>query len=53
MSAPPEILQFFRRILKSRVLTQRQTVGNLNVMKQRLALAVPQLDLDKKNNITV
>lgn len=49
MSAPPEILQFFRRILKSRVLTQRQRAGNLNVMKQRLALAVPQFDLDKKN----
>lgn len=50
MSAPPEFLQFFCRILESCVLTQRQTAGNLNVVKQRLALAVPQFDLDKKNN---
>lgn len=53
MSAPPELLQFFHRILKSCVLTQRQTAGNLNVMKQCLALAISQFDLDKKNNFAV
>lgn len=49
MSAPPELLQFFHGILKSPVPTQRQAAGYLNVMKQRLTLAVPQFNLEKRN----
>lgn len=47
MSAPPQLLQDFRRILKCLVSTQGQAAGYLNVMKQRLTLAVPQFDLQK------
>lgn len=48
MAPPPQLLQVFRRILKRLVSTQRQAAGYLNVMKQRLTLAVPQFDLQKK-----
>lgn len=47
MSSPPQLLQFFRRILKRLVSTQSQAAGYLNVMKQRLTLAVSQFDLQK------
>lgn len=43
---PPELLQFFHRILKSPVPTQCQAAGYLNVMKQGLTLAVPSLNLE-------
>lgn len=51
MSAPPELLQFFHGILKSPVPTQRQAAGYLNVMKQRLTLAVPQFNLEKRKTV--
>lgn len=51
MSAPPQLLQDFRRILKCLVSTQGQAAGYLNVMKQRLTLAVPQFDLQKSERM--
>lgn len=50
MSAPPQLLQDFRRILKGLVSAQGQAAGDLNIMKQRFTLAVPQFDLPKKVN---
>lgn len=46
-SAPPERLQFSRRILESRVPAQRQAAGDLDVMQQYLTLPVPQFDLHR------
>lgn len=43
--SPPERLQFLHRILESCILAQRQAAGHLDVMQQRLTLAVPQFDL--------
>lgn len=49
MSLPPQLLQDFCRILKGPVSTQGQAAGYLDVVKQRLTLAVPQFDLHKKS----
>ena len=51
VSGPPELLQFFHRILKGPVPTQCQAAGYLDVMKQRLTLAVPSLDLETTKKV--
>lgn len=45
---PPELSQFLSRVWKPVVAVQRQAAGYLNIMKQRLTLAVSSFYLKKK-----
>ena len=51
ISGPPELPQLLHGILKSLVPTQRQAAGYLNVVKERLTLAVPLLNLENSTII--